>query len=43
VLRIAAPRFATGLVGIAASAQPIYVRDKVALTTAERLARGGVR
>lgn len=27
----------------AAQAQPIYVRDKVALTTAERLARGGVR
>lgn len=25
----------------AASAQPLYVRDKVALTTAERLARGG--
>jgi tRNA threonylcarbamoyladenosine biosynthesis protein TsaB len=27
----------------AAQAQPIYVRDKVALTTAERLARGGLR
>jgi hypothetical protein len=27
----------------AAAAQPIYVRDKVAFTTAERLARGGVR
>jgi len=27
----------------AAEAQPIYVRDKVALTTAERLAAGGVR
>ena len=27
----------------AADAQPVYVRDKVALTTAERLARGGVR
>jgi hypothetical protein len=24
-------------------AQPIYVRDKVALTTAERMARGGLR
>lgn len=27
----------------AAEAQPVYVRDKVALTTAERLAAGGVR
>jgi hypothetical protein len=24
-------------------AQPIYVRDKVALTTAERIARGGAK
>lgn len=41
VLRIAAPRFMEGVPLDCAAAQPIYVRDKVALTTAERLARGG--
>ncbi len=43
VLRLAIPRFARGDVAAAALAQPIYVRDKVALTTAERMARGGTR
>lgn len=43
VLRLAAPRFGCGDAVAAASAQPIYVRDKVALTTAERLARGGAK
>lgn len=41
VLRLGAPRLARGMGVSAALAQPIYVRDKVALTTAERLARGG--
>jgi tRNA threonylcarbamoyladenosine biosynthesis protein TsaB len=41
VARLAAPRFERGEGGDAATAAPLYVRDKVALTTAERLARGG--
>lgn len=43
VLRLAAPGFRRGEGLTAAWAQPRYVRDRVALTTAERLARGGVR
>lgn len=43
VAALAAPRFARGEGLDAAQAAPLYVRDKVALTTAERLARGGVR
>jgi tRNA threonylcarbamoyladenosine biosynthesis protein TsaB len=43
VARLAAPLALRGEVVNAAEAQPIYVRDKVAFTTAERLARGGVR
>ena len=43
VAHLARPRVARGEAGTAASAVPLYVRDKVALTTAERLARGGQR
>jgi tRNA threonylcarbamoyladenosine biosynthesis protein TsaB len=39
--RLAAVRVASGAVQDAAGAQPLYIRDKVALTTDERLARGG--
>lgn len=41
VVRLAAMRFRQGRVLSAAQAVPLYVRDKVALTTQERLARGG--
>lgn len=43
VARLAAPRLVRCDGIPAARAVPLYVRDKVALTTAERLARGGVR
>jgi tRNA threonylcarbamoyladenosine biosynthesis protein TsaB len=43
VLRLAVPVFRRGLALPAAEAQPGYVRDKVALTTAERIARGGAK
>lgn len=41
VARLAAPILVAGGGVAAAQALPLYVRDKVALTTAERLARGG--
>lgn len=41
LLRLAGPSFARGEGIDAALAAPLYVRDKVALTTAERLAAGG--
>lgn len=43
VLRLAAPAFCRGEAVTAAQAQLVYVRDKVALTTAERMARGGAK
>lgn len=43
VARLAAPVLARGAGVAAAQAVPLYVRDKVALTTAERLARGGTK
>lgn len=43
VARLAASRFENGEAVSADSAAPRYVREKVALTTAERLARGGLR
>jgi tRNA threonylcarbamoyladenosine biosynthesis protein TsaB len=41
LLRLAAPRLARGEGVDAALAAPLYVRDKVAMTTRERLAAGG--
>lgn len=43
VAQLAAPRLARGEGLDAGLATPLYVRDKVALTTAERLARGGLK
>ena len=43
VARLAAPLLASGSGVVAAAAMPLYIRDKVALTTAERKARGGLR
>ena len=41
IAALAVPLFAAGLGADAALATPFYLRDKVALTTQERLARGG--
>jgi tRNA threonylcarbamoyladenosine biosynthesis protein TsaB len=41
IARIAAQRLSVGAILAPELAAPLYVRDKVALTTAERLARGG--
>lgn len=41
IVRLAAPRFMRGERIDPADAVPVYVRDKVAQTVAERLARGG--
>lgn len=43
VARLAAPVLVSGKGVAAAAAMPLYIRDKVALTTAERKARGGLR
>lgn len=43
VARLAAPLLASGAGVAAALAMPLYIRDKVALTTAERKARGGLK
>ncbi len=43
IARLAAPRLGRGEGVDAAQAAPLYVRDSVALTTAERVARGGLR
>jgi tRNA threonylcarbamoyladenosine biosynthesis protein TsaB len=43
VARLAAPRLAAGEGVDAALAAPVYLRDKVALTTAERRVKGGKR
>jgi tRNA threonylcarbamoyladenosine biosynthesis protein TsaB len=43
VARLAAQRFARGQAEDAALAAPRYVRDKIALTTRERLATGGLK
>jgi tRNA threonylcarbamoyladenosine biosynthesis protein TsaB len=43
VARLAAPELANGQGLAAAAAMPFYIRDKVAFTTAERKARGGIR
>jgi tRNA threonylcarbamoyladenosine biosynthesis protein TsaB len=43
VARLAAPLLARGAGVAAAEAVPLYIRDKVALTTAERKARGGIK
>lgn len=43
VAQLAVPLLAQGGGVAAAQAVPLYIRDKVALTTAERLARGGMK
>jgi len=43
VARLAAARWSTASRLSAGDALPLYVRNRVALTTAERMARGGVR
>jgi tRNA threonylcarbamoyladenosine biosynthesis protein TsaB len=41
IAELGSPVFADGGALAADFAQPVYVRDKVAFTTAERLAKGG--